>query len=428
MPKKIVLVTYGSLGDLRPYMAVGRELQRRGHAVTIAGSAHYEDEVKAAELNFVSVAPDLSAYLANTENLRKGLDRRNGTQFVVRDVFLRHLEESYEQLLRACDSADLIVSHVLGFAVPLAADTLKIPWFQTFLQPISLFSAYDPSVIPIAPFLTRLRIFGPGVMGLLMRAIKWKTRPWVEPVYEFRARLGLSPDATHPLMESYSPYGNMCWFSQLLAQSQPDWPPHTEITGFPFWDSEEFGLPSVEPELLEFLISQRPVTFTLGSTAVFEPGEFFRVSAEAAAEMGINALLVGCKDPTAHGTAWSGGKIKSIPFAPYSRVFPLSRAVVHHGGIGCVAESIRACKQMVVVPYSFDQPDNAERTKRLGVAAVVPRSKYRLEHLVPILQKVLSNRDGEQKAVELGKALSREHGTVRACEFVERRLTEIQAN
>ncbi len=59
MGNRIVLSTYGSLGDLHPYMAIALELQQRGHHPVIATHELYHSKVEAEGLEFYSIRPDL---------------------------------------------------------------------------------------------------------------------------------------------------------------------------------------------------------------------------------------------------------------------------------------------------------------------------------------------------------------------------------
>ena len=52
---RVLLTTFGSLGDLHPYLAIGQELQRRGHRVTVAAQGIFRERVEAAGLRLSPV-------------------------------------------------------------------------------------------------------------------------------------------------------------------------------------------------------------------------------------------------------------------------------------------------------------------------------------------------------------------------------------
>src|ERR1700733_2051976 len=162
MTKKVLFTTLGSLGDLHPYIAVGLGLRARGHTVTIATSEIYRAKIEGEGLGFAPVRPDMSHVIDDPEIMRRAVHPRTGTAYVVRELFLPWLEQSFEDTLAAARDADLIVGHPIAFAAPTIAEYLKKPWISIALQPSIFLSAYDPPAISGAPFLTPLFSLGPG--------------------------------------------------------------------------------------------------------------------------------------------------------------------------------------------------------------------------------------------------------------------------
>jgi UDP:flavonoid glycosyltransferase YjiC (YdhE family) len=163
-----------------------------------------------------------------------------------------------------------------------------------------------------------------------------------------------------------------------------------------------------------------PVVFTLGSAAVLDPGAFFHESIEAADRLGIRALLIAgdsqpkeTPPPNIHVTG----------YAPYSAVFARASAIVHQGGIGTTAQALRAGKPMIVVPYGFDQPDNAARVRRLGVAETISRRKYNSHRVVAALRRILGDASYAQRAEVIAQEVRTENGARAASDALERLLT-----
>ena len=50
--RRILFTTFGSYGDLFPYLAIGSELKARGHEVTIGTSPSFRSKVEEAGLLF----------------------------------------------------------------------------------------------------------------------------------------------------------------------------------------------------------------------------------------------------------------------------------------------------------------------------------------------------------------------------------------
>src|SRR5262249_10311856 len=159
--------------------------------------------------------------------------------FVIRELMMPALRESYDDTLAAADGADLLVSHMLTFTTRLAAEKKGIPWASTFLQPLGFFSAHDPPVLPPAPFLSKLRFLRAAFHRSLFWLARQKVRSWCEPWHRLRAEVGLPPTPESPLFEGqHSPALVLAMFSKWLADRQPDWPPQAVLTGFPFYDQD----------------------------------------------------------------------------------------------------------------------------------------------------------------------------------------------
>ncbi len=413
-----MLTTFGSLGDLHPYIAVALGLRARGHEAVIATSATYRQKVEALGLGFRALRPDLPDFDAGPAFMRRLMDRRKGSECVIREFVMPALRESYEDTLAAAEGADLLVSHMITFTTPLVAEKKGIPWASTYLQPLGLFSAYDPPVLPQALLLARLRFLGPAFHRLLLWCARRSVRSWSEPWHGLRAEVGLPPTSADPLFEGQqSPLAVLAMFSKVLADRQPDWPRQVVITGFPFYDRDgEGGMP---PELVRFLdAGPPPLVFTLGSSAVHDAGPFYEHSVAAARLLGRRAVLLVGNDPSNRPASLPDG-IVAFAYAPYSELFPRAAAIVHQGGIGTTAQAMRSGRPMLVMPYAHDQPDNAGRVKRLGIARTIARQHYTPERAAAELRELLDKPAYGQRASEVGQQIRQEDGVRAACDALE---------
>ncbi len=112
-------------------------------------------------------------------------------------------------------------------------------------------------------------------------------------------------------------------------------------------------------------------------------------------------------------------QIAAFDYAPFSLVFPRAACVVHQGGVGTTSQVLRAGVPHLIMPYSHDQPDNAARCERLGVARIISRDKYTGATAARELRELLSNLSYKAKAVEAAKIVEAEHGTKMACDAIE---------
>jgi UDP:flavonoid glycosyltransferase YjiC (YdhE family) len=184
--------------------------------------------------------------------------------------------------------------------------------------------------------------------------------------------------------------------------------------GFVYFANQNNDTPT--PRLSEFLAAgDAPVLFTQGSTAVHHPGDFYRVSLAAAKRLQRRAILIGAKTVPEVDSP----DILTLPYAAYSQVFPHAAVNVHQGGSGTVGEAFRAGRPMLVVPYGWDQPDNASRVQRLGVGLHVPRTAYTVDTASSALAKLLRTAHFSNRAAEVRTQVATENGLATACTAIE---------
>lgn len=414
--KRIILNTYGSYGDIHPYMAIALELQARGHQPVIATSELYREKMQASGFEFVSVAPNLAPPREQDPvMMERVMEPRTGSIVLMKEWFFPALREGYDDLLKAVTGADLLLTHPLSFAGPLVAQKTGISWVSTVLAPCSFMSAYDPPVPPFWQWMRHIRIFGPRVVAAFFRQV---TKVYSDQSYDqFREELGL-PDRGNPVFGGqHSPALVLALFSHLFAQPQPDWPPQTKLTGFPFYDGRnELEMPR---ELSRFLDEgSAPIVFTLGSSAVWVARDFYLESIAAAKLLGRRAvLLIG--DDRNQLTEELPPEVIAVNYAPFEALLPRACAMVHHGGVGTTSQGLRAGIPTLIVPFAFDQPDNAAHAARLGTSRTLPRVKYRAPRVAKELSALLAGPAYAHSAQSIGTQLRQERGAAIACDLLE---------
>jgi UDP:flavonoid glycosyltransferase YjiC (YdhE family) len=419
--KRVVITTMGSLGDLHPYIAIALGLRSRGHDVVVATSECYRRKVEATALNFWPIRPD-SAWLADPAVANRMMNLRWGLIRVLREIVLPAIENTYEDTRMAAEGADLLVSHPLTFATRLVAEVTGIRWASTMVTPTGFYSDFDPPLIPGFPAISRrLRFLGPAFWNPLYQILRRASRSIATPWYRLRRELGL-PAArdVNPLVDGHSPELHLALFSSSLAAKQPDWPPQTRVTGFAFHDFD--GNPGLPPELAEFLnAGPPPIVFTLGSTGGAETGGFYEQSIAAAKRLGIRAVLILGRNPRSLLPALPAGVVAE-QYAPFSFLFPRASAIVHHGGIGTTGLAMRAGRPTLIVPHTHDQPDNAERASRLGIARVLPCHRFTGARAASELARLLSEPAYRERSLEVQAHVQEEDGVRTTCDALEHML------
>ncbi len=428
---RILLNTFGSFGDLHPFLAIAIELQRRGHTSVIATSEVYRQKVEAEGVAFAPVRPDVGEMLHDSKMLAKLWHPSRGTEYLLRDYLMPAIEESYQDLAQAVIDADLLLTHAAAYAGPIVAESHKLPWLSLVLQPSIFLSACDPPILPVT-WLRHLYPLGRKAVAGLFAMGKARVRLWAKPLLALRSRLGLSTQA-NPVFEGvFSPYGSLALFSEHFAAPQADWPPHVITTGFVYYDQlgRGFNRPveaasqTQSERLAEFLESgPAPILFTLGSSAVMHPGTFFRESAKAAQLLGARAVLLTGNQPLDEWARNLPDSILLADYAPYSTLMPRAAVIVHQGGIGTTAQAMLAGKPTLVVPWSHDQPDNANRLERLGVSRTLNRARYTAAAVRNGLQRLMNRPEYTEAAFDLRTRLLAEDGLRTACDAIEAKLT-----
>ena len=410
--RRIVITCLGSYGDVFPYVGLALALKDRGHEPVIAASPSYRAAIEQEGIGFAPLGPDVN--LRDQAGLARVMDARRGGEVVVKEFVIPALDQMWEETSRLAAEADVLVSHPLTFATPAVATARAMPWVATVLAPLSFFSDTDYPVLPALPGLAPAMWAWPWLRRMLMGVVRRETAKWAVPLDQMRARHGLPP-AGNPLIEGqFSPHLNLALFSRAMGEPQADWPARTLVTGFVFYN----GPALLSPELESFLASgPPPVVFTLGSSAVGAAGRFYHESAEAASRLGVRAVLLS-GGFEANRPARVPDGVLLVDRAPHQLLFPRARAVVHQGGAGTTAQALRAGCPMIVVPHSHDQPDNAWRVTRLGVARTLYPKRYSAARAAQELRQLLDEPSYLARANEVAAMVRAEGGADAGAEAI----------
>lgn len=412
---KIVLATFGSLGDMHPKIALGLELKTRGHDVSIAAMEFYREKIGQVGLGFSPMRPHLDPN--DTLLAAELMDAVKGPEKIIKEIIFGNIRAMHDDLMAAVADADLVVTGEIVYPIKSVVELTGIKWVSTSLQPGTLFSPYDPFVPPAAPWIEHLRFMPPWFFRSFFRVMHWTVKDWYRPYREFRRDLGLGEDHDPIFADKYSELLHLVLFSRVLGEPQPDWPSKAKQTGFCFYDGQaDSG--QMPDELEAFLdAGEPPLVFTLGSAAVMDPRDFFEQSIDAAKKLNKRAVVIhGVFGEPPQGLTET---VVGVDYAPFSKVFPRSACVVHQGGVGTTGQVLRAGVPHLIMPYSHDQPDNAARCRRAGVAEVIHRDSYHADSAAAMLEKLLRDPSYAANAKNLAAIVAAEPGTAAACDAIE---------
>lgn len=422
MGRKVILTTIGSLGDLHPFLAIGVALRRRGFAPVMAVPEDHLAKARAAGLDAVAVMPGFDT-IRESLGLSEAavVARIMADQNFLLDTILTPWIATGARALDAiaADAAAIVASRFM-FGAPMIAEKHGVPLVDVILQPMTMFSAYDP---PDTADFRLLRHPPVGAIGVgwnrlvyaaLRRVLR---RRYAGLIDAARAGHGLRPSRNAILLDGGDPALTLCCYSPAFGPPMPDAPPLAEITGFPIFDSESGGVETVDPALAAFLdAGAPPLVFTLGSFAVHVPGGFYATAAIVARRLGMRAVLLIGDGPAPA----PDDSVFFTRYAAHSTLFPRAAAIVHHGGAGTTGQALRAGKPQLVVPHMGDQNDNARRVERMGAGSVIAPSDFTLERASAVIAALLADAACRAMAETTGVTERGTDGAEQAAAAIER--------
>jgi UDP:flavonoid glycosyltransferase YjiC (YdhE family) len=383
---RFVLAFYGTRGDVEPGIAVGRELLRRGHDVCMAVPPDLIGSAESVGLAAVGYGPETQTWLEDTRDFWAYFFRNF---WRVRDL-MRFLRESREPGIRAwadmsktltslADGADLLITGISYEELALnVAEYRDIPLATVLWFPVRV----NGELIPNLPApLTRAA----------MRVYEWLVWRGVKKVEGAqRSELGLAP-AVGPVADRLAERGAL----EIQAYDEVCFP--GLAAEWAKWDGQRpfVGTVTLESATAEdadvaswIAAGTAPIFFGFGSIPVDSPAETLAMIGAACAQLGERALVC------AGWSDFSGlphiDHVKVVSAANYAEIFPSCRAVVHHGGAGTTAVSLRAGAPTLILWMADVQLIWGAAIKRLKVGTARRFSAVTQASLVADLRKILA--------------------------------------
>ncbi len=408
----MLLPTLGSAGDVHPFIALALALQSRGHRATLLTNPLFQPLIERCGLGFEAVgsAERASAAINDPDiwHPRRGLP-------LVLQIMASAVAEVFSILERRAEAGTVVVASTLALGARIAQDKLGLPTATVHLQPSVLRSLDDPLVLWPRHLRWQPRWTKATAFWLIDRG-------WIDPVLRpavnaLRLQLGLAPIDRVMHHWVHSPQCVLAMFPSWFAPARADWPRSTYLCGFPLWDARELPGPVPTEEIDGFLArGDAPIVVTAGSAAATLP-RFFAESVQALRALGRRALLV-TNFPQQLPAALPDS-MAAAGYVPFSSVLPRSALIVHHGGIGTVAQAVAAGVPQLIVPRAFDQFDNAARIGRLGLGRSLPDGRYRAAVAAALVREMLQDVPMHARCREYAQRIDSAAALSAACERLE---------
>ncbi len=414
---KVSILSYGSRGDVQPYIALGLGLQRAGYRVTLAAPALFRSFVEQYGLRFAPLPGD------PTELMRASVEKAPPSAsplapLRVGAVMARYALPVARQMIddvrAACRGADAII-HTLLLTVAGHEEAMRlgVPDFSALVFAVFAPTQSFPNALfppfPLGPSFDRqLHVYFNRVFWWGNRLVYF----WLRRKHKDLPPLTSWP--FDPQNERVTPilYG----FSRYVVPPPPDWGPDVRVCGYWFLDAPPDWQPP--PGLRDFLDDGPPPIFIgFGSVVSRDAKKTTRMVLDALEQTGQRGLLL--KGWGGLGTEDLPKSVYAIEHAPFDWLLPRMAGAVHHGGIGTTADALRAGIPSFIVPFTADQPFWGRQIAKLGLGPEpVPFRQLTVEKLASHIERLVKDDMARRRVAELGKRIRNEDGVGEAVKIL----------
>lgn len=418
---QMTIVASGTRGDVQPMLALGKALHAHGHAVCVLASSHFAAWIAQHGLTPATATVDIQAVMQSaggTAWAEQGNDPMKQMR-IMQTLINQHGLALMDDAWQACQGAEVLFSSFTSdLYVASIAEKLGAIHISTPLQPV-LRATRNGVAMANAPQPNRESWLNYWFGKWLLEPVAWRLLGKLTNQFR-QATLGLPPQTAHTARQTLNRMRVVQGYSQHVAPHAADWPKNISTAGYWFLDDEVDWQPP--PTLGDFLhAGEPPIYIGFGSMTGANPQALTQLLIDAVIASGKRAVLQ---------TGWAGLGASDLPpsihlleRAPHSRLFPLMQAVVHHGGAGTTAESLRAGKPTIIVPHMADQPFWGRRVSALGVGPQpIPRHKLNTAALAAAIRQATADAAIRQRAAHLGEQIRAEEGIGRAVALIETHL------
>lgn len=408
---RITLLTYGSRGDVQPFIALGSRLQQAGHAVRLAAPERFAVQAQTYGMTFTPLPGDVEAMT------RDMVDKAGGNVLRLLSVMIRAsldvVVEMAQRCFAATEGAEMVVHSFLTAASGHSSARIRrahdisaqgFPFFATTGE----FPQVTSPELPLGAGYNRL------THELSHRMIRFVTTTSYQMLHQ--PHHTLPPPLQWPALGTTTPV--LQAYSSLVVPRPADWPAGIHQTGFWFLDEGKTYVPP--PELSAFLeAGPPPVVIGFSSANGQEARRFLELSVHALRLTGKRGLLLGGWDQGNLDTLASSDQVLALRDVPHDWIYPRASAIVHHGGAGTTGAALRAGVPAVITPIVADQFFWARRAYQIGASpAPLIAAKMNAETLAAAITAT-NDPTMRRRAAAIGYCIQSEDGVGNAVRIIE---------
>jgi sterol 3beta-glucosyltransferase len=421
---KIGMQTWGSHGDIRPFLALAEGLQAAGHEVTLVitcvDSPAYNDLTSA---NGVAIRVIASPVITPEQGEKIGQTvYQTVNPMTQMATILRLCLDPVEDAMFAaaqalCAQSDIVIGHYFLHPLQIAAEKAGKSHVSVLLTHAGVPSAFEHPM-------------GASILGKWGNRLLWRLTQFMlnktlkHYPNRLRQQLGMRPTRDIVTEVWLSPELTLVAVSPQICTRQPDWPASAHVCGF-------LNMPNIAmdgaipPAMAAFLDhGAAPLYMTLGSWMPKDMAGQTRtllLLTQAAQMAGCRAII--------QSPSWQdcgvrpSDQIFYVDNVPHHQVFPRCRAVVHHGGAGTTQSATLAGKPSVVIAHISEQEHWGRELRRLGIAAsLLKRRNVSAWSLARGIGEVLAAPAMQSRAAGLAQAMRQEDGVATAVRLIQQKF------
>jgi len=401
---KIVIITQGSLGDVRPFLALGISLVKRGEEVLVCAPINFQKLFISYGISYQPIGLDFQSISPN--NKTNDAEKKNVFQLLIQSI-----TEQFTLLPEYVKDADLIIGNGFDFAGRSLAEYYKLPYFIIVPMPLAFKSKYHaPMSIPFKKRSIATNTFLWWIGELASKLMFGKK------INQHRLKLGLSKIDSYV---SFMSKNAILAADAILAPLPPDC---INIFQTGFLDYDE-GL-ELDDKVLNFINSgSAPVYIGFGSMTDANPEKTSNLLLELVQHKDIRFII---------SKGWANLQVKGdnsnvlfVDHVPHSNLFPKMSIIIHHGGSGTTSMAARSGISQIIIPHDLDQHYWGYRIMDLKIGiAPLKRKKLSSDKLLSAINEIRNDPEYAKNAKEIGTVLSLKNGVEETVNIItEKALT-----